>query len=53
MEWKFYTLGAGATAIALVALATLWWTAMAGQSDPRRPISFESPRGDLARQEDR
>ena len=53
MEWKFYTLGAGATAITLVALATLWWTAMAGQSDPRRPISFESPRGDLARQEDR
>jgi hypothetical protein len=53
MDREFYALSATAIAITLVALATLWWTVMAGQSDPRRPISFEGPRGDLARQESR
>jgi hypothetical protein len=53
MDREFYALNATAIAITLVALATLWWTVIAGQVDPRAPISFENPRGNLARQESR
>jgi len=53
MDREFYKLSATAIAITLVALATLWWTVIAGQIDPHAPISFENPRGNLARQETR